>query len=153
MSCLWQIDFLKHLISFGVLTFICVISFFYLCNTFPSVCADQSSCLLQNSNLILFALCFQENWTSPGFTSSKQILARQRYLSYSKDKRFVEMENSKDWQGKKKSMCFYLEKKKVNPLHSLIFFAFEIALLFHLSFRVFHPKEARNWGIFFVPVK
>lgn len=53
----------------------------------------------------------------------------------------------------KKSMCFYLKKKKVNPLRSLIFFAFEIALLFHLSFRVFHPKEARNRGIFFVPVK
>lgn len=48
-------------------------------------------------------------------------------------------------------MCFYL--KKVNPFHSLIFFAFEIALLFHLSFRVFQLKEARNQGIFFVPVK
>lgn len=152
MTCLWQIDFLKHLISFGLLTFVCVISSFYSCNTFPSVCADQSSCLLQNSNLILFTLCFQENWTSPGFTSSKQILARQRYRSYSKDKRFVEMENSKDWQGKKVNV-FLSEKKKVNPLHSLIFFAFEIALLFHLSFRVFHPKEARSRGIFFVAVK
>lgn len=53
---------------------------------------------------------------------------------------------------KKKSMCFYLEKK-VNPFHSLIFFAFEIALFFHLSFRVFQLKKARNQSIFFVPVK
>ena len=78
-------------------------------------------------------------------------MARQRYHSYSRDKRFAEMGNGKDWQEKKVNV--FLSEKKVNPFHSLIFFAFEIALLFHLSFRVFQLKEARNRGIFFVPVK
>lgn len=61
MSCLTQIDFLNHLKSFGCITFVCVVSSFYSHSTFPSACADQSSCLLQNSNLILFTLCFKEN--------------------------------------------------------------------------------------------
>lgn len=61
------------------------------------------------------------------------------------------MENGEDWQ-EKKSQCVFIWKK-VNPFHNLIFFALEIALLFHLSFRVFHPKELRSQGVFFVPVK
>lgn len=55
--------------------------------------------------------------------------------------------------GKKRRVNVVLSGKKVNPFHSLIFFALEIALLFHLSFRVLHPKEVRSQGIFFVPVK
>ena len=55
--------------------------------------------------------------------------------------------------GKKRRVNVVLSGKKVNPFHSLIFFALEIAFLFHLSFRVLHPKEVRSQGIFFVPVK
>lgn len=55
--------------------------------------------------------------------------------------------------GKKRRVSVFLSGKKVNPFHNLIFFALEIALLFHLSFRVFHPKELRSQGVFFVPVK
>jgi len=61
MTHLTQIDFLKHLKSFGQFTFVRVVSSFYSHSTFPSACADQSSCLLQNSNLMLFTLCFKEN--------------------------------------------------------------------------------------------
>lgn len=118
---------------------------------FPLCLCRSEQLPLQNSNLILFTLCFKENWTSPGFTFSRQILARQRYHSYSGDKRIGEMGNGKDWQ-EKKSQCVFIWKK-VNPFHSLIFFAFEIALLFHLGFRVFKLREARNRDIFFVPVK
>lgn len=110
MGCLTQIDFLKHLKSLGHFTFVCVASSFHPHSTFPSVCADQSSCL-QNSNLILFTLCFKENRTSPGFTFSKQILARRRYHSYSGDKRFAEMGNGTDCQ--KKTVNVFLSEKKL----------------------------------------
>lgn len=151
MSCLTQIDFLKHLKSFGHFTFARVASSFHSRSTFPSACADQSSCLCRGA-IAFCLLC-----VSKRIEQAQDSLSLNKYWQDKGITAILGTRGSLRWEmvktgEKKKSQCVFIWKK-VNPFHSLIFFAFELALLFHLGFRVFKLREARNRDIFFVLVK
>lgn len=132
MGSLKQIDFLKHLKSLRHFSFVRVASSFHSCSTFPSACADQSSCHCRTA-ISFCLLC-----VSKGIEQAQDSLSLNKYWQDKGITALLGTRGSPRWEmvktGKKKTVNVFLSEKKFNPFHSLIFFAFEIALLFSFRF-------------------
>lgn len=111
MSCLTQIDFLKHLKSLGHLTFVCVASSFHSYSTFPSACEDQSSCLCRAA-ISFCLLC-----VSKRIEQAQDSLSLDKYWQDKGITAILGTRGSVRWgmvkTGKKKTVNVFLSEKKL----------------------------------------